>query len=143
MIAEITRALYKIPHLGALLRTWRGKLILLVVASQLLLPLHYYLARYDYHDERFAWRMFSPIRMTTCTPEATVDGKPFALGGEFHEFWIEAARRGRLGVVEAMGQRLCHEHPGAAVTITLRCTYLDREQPVLFGGFNLCDAPGI
>jgi hypothetical protein len=36
------------------------------VVSQPLLPLHYCMANRDDHDERFAWRMFSPMRMTRC-----------------------------------------------------------------------------
>ena len=45
-----------------MLATWRGRLIVAVVLAQLLIPLTYYSHR-DPHDERFAWRMFSPMRM--------------------------------------------------------------------------------
>ena len=53
-----------VAHIKALAATWRGRFILVFVLSQLLLPLHYYVGRRDPHDERFAWRMFSPMRMT-------------------------------------------------------------------------------
>jgi hypothetical protein len=129
-----------IEHLRALARTWRGRFILVFVLSQLLLPLHYYVGRRDPHDERFAWRMFSPMRMAQCAPKVAIDGKPFQLGSEFHEAWVEIAQRGRFVVVEAMGERLCNEHPGSAVTISLDCTYLDRA-PTTWGGYDMCQVP--
>ncbi|MBW2464764.1 MAG: hypothetical protein JRH11_24155, partial [Deltaproteobacteria bacterium] len=41
----------------------KNTLIVAFLAFQLLLPLRYYMGS-DEFDERFAWRMFSPIRMT-------------------------------------------------------------------------------
>ena len=64
---------------------------------QLLLPLHYYLLRKDPHDERFAWRMFSPMRAAKCSVKAVIDGQPVELGTKFHEAWIEIAQRGQIG----------------------------------------------
>lgn len=132
-----------IPHLGPLLKTWRGRLIVLVVVSQLLIPLTYYAHRRDPHDERFAWRMFSPMRMAQCTPEVRVDGKKFDLYSEFHEAWIEIAKRGRFRVIEQMGARLCKQKPGSEVTVKLACSYLGQPEPVVYGGFNLCVAEEI
>lgn len=129
-----------VAHIKALAATWRGRFILVFVLSQLLLPLHYYVGRRDPHDERFAWRMFSPMRMTRCAPRITIDGQPLALASEFHEAWIELAERGRFVVVEAMGARLCREHPGADVEVSLDCTYLDRPA-ASFGGYDMCIAP--
>ena len=130
-----------ITHLRALVRTWPGRLIVVFVVSQLLLPLHYYLGNRDEHDERFAWRMFSPMRMTRCQVSVTREGQPVPLDKEFHEAWIELARRGRLRVLEQMGARLCAQRPGAEVRILLDCTYVDRKEPVRIGGFDVCDAP--
>jgi hypothetical protein len=129
-----------VAHIKALAATWRGRFILVFVLSQLLLPLHYYVGRRDPHDERFAWRMFSPMRMTKCTPQITIDGKPLSLASEFHEAWIELAERGRFVVVEAMGAKLCHDHPGADVTVSLDCAYIDRPARQ-FGGYDMCIAP--
>lgn len=126
--------------LPALLTTWRGRFIAVFVLVQLLLPLHYYVGRRDPHDERFSWRMFSPMRMAHCTPHVAIDGAPFSLPSEFHEAWIELAERGRFVVVEAMAAKLCGEHTGAAVEISLDCTYLDRE-PRTWGGYDMCRAP--
>ena len=124
-------------HLRALLATWRGRFIAVFVLTQLLLPLHYYAGRRNPHDERFAWRMFSPMRMTRCTPHFTVDGQPLSLPTTFHEAWIELAERGRFVVVEAMAAKLCREHPGSSVEVSLDCTYLDRD-PHTWGGYDMC-----
>ena len=127
-------------HVRALLATWRGRFILAFVLVQLLLPLHYYLGRKDLHDERGAWRMFSPMRMSRCTPSVTIDGAPLALSSEFHEAWIEIASRGRFVVLEAMGARLCAKHRGKEVRIAVDCTYLDRP-PQTYGGYDMCTVP--
>ena len=121
---------------------WPGAFITLFVAVQLALPLHYYLARRDTHDERFAWRMFSPTRMVRCELTMTVDDVPVALEQEFHEAWLALAARGRRSVIEAMGQRLCREHRGAVVVARATCTPL-RGQPYAMGGFDLCTIPSL
>ncbi len=130
----------RIPVIAPLLRTWRGRFIVAFLGVQLLLPLAYYVARKDPHDERFAWRMFSPMRMAKCQPRVTIGGQPLALGTEFHEAWVKIATRGRFSVIEAMGARLCAEHPGAEVRVTLDCTYLDREDRT-YGGYDMCSVP--
>lgn len=120
--------------------TWRGRFILAFLLVQLHLPLRYYLSHRDPHDERFAWRMFSPIRMAQCKPNVTIGDEPAALNREFHEAWIEIAKRGRFVVVEAMGAKLCAKYLGKEVRVTLDCTYLDRG-PRVYGGFNMCNVP--
>jgi len=124
----------------ALSRTWKGRFILLVVVTQLLLPLRYYVAHRDPHDERFAWRMFSPMRMSHCTPKFELDGKPVPMASTFHEAWYEIAQRGRFEVIEKMGAALCKQHPGSAVKVTLDCSYIDRD-PQTYGGYNMCNVP--
>ncbi len=129
-----------IRHVRALAATWRGRFILAFVAIQLALPLVYYTVRRDPHDERFAWRMFSPMRMTKCQPRFVLDGKPLELGSMFHEAWIELAQRGRFVVVEEMARHVCEQHPGSTLTVTLDCNYIDRG-PQSYGGHDLCKAP--
>jgi hypothetical protein len=123
-----------------LLRTPTGWFIAVFLAVQLVLPLHYYLLRRDPHDERFAWRMFSPIRIAKCTPEVNLDGRRLDLQAEFHEAWVHLAERGRFGVLEAMGAELCRRHTGSVVQVTNHCEYVDggRED---WGGYNICDVP--
>jgi hypothetical protein len=141
LATRIIRGIERIPSgVLALVRTWQGLVILLVLASQLLLPLQYYTARRDPHDERFAWRMFSPMRMTRCTPKFTIDSKPVNLNTEFHEAWIEIANRGRFVVIEQMAARLCQKNPGAAVHVVIECQYVGKE-PATWGGYDMCKVP--
>lgn len=121
-------------------RRWPGAFITLFVAIQLALPLQYYLVRRDRHDERFAWRMFSPIRMLRCELTMTIDDQPVTLSREFHEAWLALAARGRRSVIEAMGHHLCREHPGSAVIARATCRPLAGE-PYPMGGFDLCTIP--
>ncbi len=127
-------------HVRALTRSWRGRFILAFVAVQLALPPLYYVTRRDPHDERFTWRMFSPMRLAQCAPRFEIDGKPLNLYSRFHEAWVTTAQRGRFDIVEAMAATLCREHPGKAVDVSLSCTYLDRE-PATWGGHDLCASP--
>ena len=132
-----------LPIIGAALqltKSWRGRFILAFLAIQLLLPLRYYVAHRDPHDERFAWRMFSPMRMAHCTPSFAVNGAPLQLGATFHEAWNEIATRGRFSVVEAMGAELCRQHPNTPVVVTLKCDYIDRD-PQTYGGYDICTVP--
>ena len=115
---------------------WPQAFIAAFVVVQLVLPLHYYLVRRDDHDERFAWRMFSSTRMLVCDLEMRIDDRPVDLTREFHDAWLTIARRGRRAVVEAMGARLCRQHPGAAVTAFLTCHPV-RGADYSVGGFDL------
>jgi hypothetical protein len=45
-------------------RRWTSGFIAVLLLAQLLLPLRYYLSETE--DERFAWRMFSSVRMRRC-----------------------------------------------------------------------------
>ena len=129
-----------VRHVRALAATWRGRFILAFLAIQLLAPLTYYALRRDPHDERYAWRMFSPMRMAQCKAQLSVDGEPVALYSKFHEAWIELAQRGRLVVIEEMAEKLCEDNKGKRVEVSLDCTYLDRE-PAHYGGKNMCEQP--
>jgi hypothetical protein len=129
-----------VGHVRALVATWRGRFILAFLIIQLLLPLTYYVVRRDPHDERFAWRMFSPMRMAQCAPQISIDRQPVQLMATFHEAWVEMAGRGRFSVLEAMAAKLCSQNPGKRIEVSLDCTYLDRK-PAHFGGANMCEHP--
>lgn len=115
-----------VRHLRALVATWRGRFIVLFLTVQMLAPLTYYVARSDPHDERFAWRMFSPMRMTQCRPQFSLAGERVDLNAKFHEAWIELAGRGRIVVLDAMAGKLCRDNPGKRVDLTMDCQYIDR-----------------
>jgi hypothetical protein len=108
----------------------------LFLALQLLLPLNYYLLREDKNDERFAWRMFSPVHMHTCRTSIKVGtpAKPVNLGRTFHEAWIKLASRGRIMVIEGMGHKVCADNPGERVEVEVRCTGVDRKEVATYGG---------
>lgn len=132
-------SLHPVASLRALLGTWRGRFIVAFLLLQLLLPLSYYTVRRDPHDERFAWRMFSPMRMTQCRLTFMVDKRQEELGTKFHEAWIEVAQRGRAVVIEQMAKKLCDANPGKPVEVTVDCTYLDRPNATYSG--DLCTRP--
>jgi hypothetical protein len=119
---------------------WPCAFIALWLVVQLCLPLHYYLIRADEHDERFAWRMFSPLRMMRCSIEISVASQPIVITSEFHDAWEKVAQRGRRSVIAAMGQHLCRKYPGKPVVARLRCTPIQGD-PYAVGGFDLCQIP--
>lgn len=148
-----------LSSLGSWLRRWPNGFIVAFVAVQLILPLHYYTVRIDSHDERWAWRMFSPTRMVMCNVEMTVDGQQVAMTREFHQAWTEVAQRGRRVVVEHMGARLCAKNKGKPVVARLACKPIVSRHSVgpvpagmsrsawlrgaeyHMGGFDLCTIP--
>jgi hypothetical protein len=104
-------------------KNWRLMVIASFLAIQLLAPLHYYLIRDDKNDERFAWRMFSPTRGLECDVDFFVDGRDIGKGQPFHEAWWTIASRGRLAVIEAMGEKLCATRDEVGVKV--ECTAID------------------
>ena len=113
----------------------------LFLACQLALPVSYYACRSDKNDERFAWRMFSPVRMRDCRAGFSIGEKrrSVQLGSVFHEAWLALARRGRRGVVTAMARELCSRNPGDAVRVVLICTDIDGTRKQHGGSWNLCE----
>ena len=86
--------------------------VLLMIAAQLALPLRYYLRQDQREDERFAWRMFSSVRLASCSSEVTQEDasgqqEPVRLQGELHVAWINLLKRGRPRVIERFLQTRC------------------------------------
>lgn len=86
-------------------------------------PLYYYLVNSDHRDERFAWRMFSPIRSEKCSAQFLLGPEHQALKASdtFHSAWIGLAQRGRQQIIEAMGTRLCEKFPKQELRIRVLC----------------------
>ncbi len=123
---------------GPARRTRERLVVLAFLAAQLGLPLSYYLGDRVY-DERFAWRMFSPIRMVRCRPQLSDGGEPIALDAHFAAPWITWMKRGHADVLLAAGERLCAERgPGAAIRADLSCRLPDGRTDVLLDGELLC-----
>ena len=96
-------------------------LVLLFFGVQLYLPLSYYWQD-EVYDERFAWRMFSPVRMTSCDFRLWHGETltPIKLSKSYHVVWINLAKRARLSVVNAIIGDMCESH--SFVAGQLRCT---------------------
>jgi hypothetical protein len=129
--------------LRALVSTWRGRFIAAFLAIQIALPLHYYGVRRDRFDERFAWRMFSPIRALRCEVRFVVDGKQIDPYATFHEAWINTARRGRRVVIEAMAAKLCAKKPGSTVKLSIECVHHDKRRERIDAPFDMCKVPSL
>lgn len=103
-----------------------GIFIAVVVVFHLLAPLSYYW-RADPYDERFAWRMFSGVRMQQCRSEAfdvgaDGDAAPVRLERALHAGWITLIQRGRKAVISAFLERQCASGKPVATRIVNRCT---------------------
>jgi hypothetical protein len=95
------------------------------VALHLLIPLRYYLGD-DRYDERFAWRMFSAVRVQECNVSAheTRDGREHdvPLMSILPAPWVALMERNRPAVIESFLRWRCGTREGvAAVRIVNRC----------------------
>lgn len=101
---------------------------------QLGLPLRYYL-RDEPFDERFAWRMFSPIRMIDCDVRFT---EPSANGRaevdprtEVDHVWLGLMGRARVAVVSGYGAHHCEKlrarRKNPELYVDLRCMHPNGE----------------
>lgn len=82
------------------------------VVLMLVIPLRYYLSD-DPYDERFAWRMFSAVRVQRCrvgVVEETAGGaRPLALMEVLPAPWTALLERNRPAVVEAFLRWRCDQ----------------------------------
>ena len=111
--------------------TARGRamrIILAALAFQLIVPLTYYV-RSDPYDERFAWRMFSAVRLHRCqtTATETIDEveRSIALTRVIHRAWVNHLSRNRRDVVHAFLRRRCREDGVDEVKVQNDCTTPD------------------
>jgi hypothetical protein len=107
---------------------WKSAFIVAWLAVQIALPLRYYL-RDDAFDERFAWRMFSPVRPLGCQvafyDETGGAPRPVELSSRIHAVWISLLQRARPSVVEAFARSYCAERPGTVLRVDLTCSTPD------------------
>lgn len=110
----------------------RNAFIAAFLFSQIALPVSYYVGN-DAFDERFAWRMFSPIRMVRCEVafDEEVNGvtRPHHASRETHMAWISLMQRARLDVVRAYASRRCDQLNGETdtpvVRVDIACSHPD------------------
>jgi hypothetical protein len=88
----------------------RALLIAGFLLLQVALPLRYYLGD-DSHDERFAWRMFSPVQMTRCSLqiEEGAERHPVRPESDVHMAFVDLMERGRPDVIDAFAARRCRK----------------------------------
>lgn len=88
----------------------RSAFIVVWLALQIGLPLRYYMGD-DVFDERFAWRMFSPVRLVPCQVrfiDTTGGGQELVRPEtELHEVWTALLTRARRSVIEGYAERWC------------------------------------
>lgn len=83
------------------------------VLVMLAIPLGYYLPGADLYDERFAWRMFSGVRVQSCelrVSEVRGGERPIPLAEVLPAPWIELLKRNRPAVVERFLRWRCEQH---------------------------------
>jgi hypothetical protein len=99
----------------------------LLVVLQVAVPASYYLLRDDRDDERFAWRMFSSVRLTRCAIAAfdEADGAPRRVAVDLpkvlHAGWLRSLERGRARVIEHFLASRCRAPQVAYGVLERRC----------------------
>ena len=94
---------------------------------QVALPLAYYAGIRAPWDERFAWRMFSAVRLDRCDATVTVQDevsaapRPLPLDRMLQRGWVNQLRRGQPRVVEGVLARACEEPGVESATLERRC----------------------
>ena len=106
-------------------RLWRHVAVALFLLVQLGLPTSYYLQD-DIYDERFAWRMFSPIRMVKCNV-ALAEGrggepKPLKASSQMSLPWINWMKRGHSRVLLGYARHRCEAASQANAPISFHAS---------------------
>jgi hypothetical protein len=133
-------------------RPMRSAFIVLWIALQVAIPLSYY-AGDDVFDERFAWRMFSPVRVVSCQTrfiDAT-DGLQTTVraAADVHEVWGSLLTRARRDVIAGYARKWCDERRAAGagrpvLRVDVVCTNPEAlNRPMCKGALVDADADGV
>lgn len=106
----------------------------MVVVLQVAIPASYYLRSSDLDDERFAWRMFSDVRVKRCRVRAFEVGErgrhaEIALGQTLHSSWVHSLERGRRAVMTRFLDSRCVPHVTEAQLVR-QCAGVSRDASV-------------
>jgi hypothetical protein len=103
----------------------------LLVAVQVAIPASYYL-RSDRDDERFAWRMFSAVRVKSCEVKLRERRAGVFANADLerllHASWRSSLARGRRRVIERFMQKRCTDASLEAVEFVRTCRAVDRKK---------------
>lgn len=119
------------PHRKHIASMLIGCALLLQLAG----PLGYYLGS-DPFDERFAWRMFSGLRVTPCHAQVfeerngkltplVLTGRAQGPHGALHPAWRHLIERNRTVVIEKFMTTRCTEPNTTRITLISRCRLFD------------------
>jgi hypothetical protein len=101
----------------------------LLAAVQIAIPATYYLGQRAQDDERFAWRMFSAVRLKRCTVEAFdgdvgVDSPARVdLTSALHASWTRSLGRGRERVIAHFLATRCSQPEVETASLVRRCQW--------------------
>ena len=126
----------------------RDVLIAAVVLINIALPASYYIGRSDSplarYDERFAWRMFSPVRMARCQVELYDGAERIQLQRELHVVWINLLKRARPSVVDRVLDKFCGERgPDPDIRLQMVCTPPESATLTICDGASDRDRDGV
>lgn len=103
----------------------RAPWLWLLVALQLAIPASYYL-RAAPDDERFAWRMFSAVRVKSCGVRAFAidragERSRIDLDASLHSAWVRSLERGRERVIGRLLSQRCVADQAARTELLRSC----------------------
>lgn len=130
----------------------RTAFIVVWLALQIGLPLRYYLGA-DRFDERFAWRMFSPVRMVACQTrfidETGGEQRLVRPAGELHEVWTGLIARARRSIIDGYARRWCNARRAEGLSrpiLKADVTCVDpatQSRPICLGAPTDADGDGV
>ncbi len=116
-------------------RSWLiSAFIVAYLFFQVSVPLTYYAGfRDDLYDERFAWRMFSTVRLYSCS---TTSSEVISMGGSeitrpidlprtVHMVWVSNIQRNRSRVIRSFLQQRCTQPNVRSVRLVNMCRKTD------------------
>ena len=107
-------------------RPWASTFIVAFLAVQVALPVSYYLGD-DIWDERFAWRMFSTVRLTGCDSGALREfggskTQRVLIWRDVQLAWRNLIERNRDQVARAWLRRQCRQTSASEMQVWTVCT---------------------
>lgn len=130
--------------------TGRARTLARIVAAvwalaMLLIPLRYYAPGHDEYDERFAWRMFSQVRVRECALVARdrreSGERVVSLSEVLPAPWISLLQRNRPAVIERYLAWRCEtEEDVVASYVTLSCSDASGEALPMAAHLRVCES---
>lgn len=135
--------LQELPQLSSLGRRLAISALGLFLGIQTWAALSYYQSDYPW-DERFAWRMFSPVRglkcsyqiwerqdqsSSACPDKSGLQCAPYKLSRHHHMVWNNLLKRGRLSVLSQLARYECQKQVERSPSINQPGFFVDLRCP--------------